>query len=135
MKIFDNALMRTLTSGFGTDTAAGKAVGMTIALFIVFFVIAYYCIKWAVKLILMLVGKSVPNLKAGKLYIQLDSIGVTPHLLLEQLLEINGYDERLAKKVMSKVPSVIVKGLDAQSADDFVTILEHTGAHVSIVEG
>ena len=134
MKIFDNPLMRTLTSGFGTGTAAGKAVGITIALFLVFFVIAYYCIKWTIKLIIMLMGKSVPNFKAGKLCIQLDYVGETPHLLPNTLLEVKGYDERLAKKVMSKTPSIIVKGLDAEAADDFVTILEPTGAHVSIVE-
>lgn len=47
MGMFDNPFVRFCTSGLGTGTTAGKAVGLTILIIGFAFIAAFYVCKWA----------------------------------------------------------------------------------------
>lgn len=50
MNLLNNGFSRFLLSGFGTDTAAGKALGISIFLVLFVFIVAVYVIIGIVKI-------------------------------------------------------------------------------------
>jgi hypothetical protein len=125
----NNWLFRFLTSGFGTGMAAPKALGWFIAIGL----IGLWIFIWFVKLIYkLIVGEKIPKYKDGNYEVVLTSVGDDPKALKKQLKEFNGYSGSLANKVMKNLPSVVVTGLDKQSAEDFKIILDDTGATTEV---
>ena len=125
----NNWFFRFLTNGFGTGMAAAKAVGWVIAIGL----IGLWIFIWFVKLIYkLIVGEKIPKYKDGNYEVVLTSVGDNPKALKKQLKEFNGYSGSLANKVMKTLPSVIVTGLDKQSAEDFKIILDDTGATTEV---
>ncbi|MBO7068257.1 MAG: hypothetical protein J6W52_06210 [Bacteroidaceae bacterium] len=125
-----NWFFRFLTSGFGTDMAALKALGWVIAISL----IGLWVFIWIVKKIYKaIVGEKVPNLKSGPYAVQIDAVGATPKKLKKQLCEFKGYSSSLANKVMKTVPSIAFTGCSEEDADDVKVVLEEMGATCSIV--
>ena len=125
----NNWFFRFLTSGFGTGTAAGKAVGWMIAICL----IGLWIFIWLVKIIYKaIVGEKIPNYKEGNYCVELVGIGDNPKALKKQLREFKGYSSSLTKKVMNSVPSIIFTGLSKDTAEDIKTVLDETGAHTEI---
>lgn len=129
MNLLNNGFSRFLLSGFGTDTAAGKALGITIFLTLFVFIVAVYIIIGIVKICR---GPQIPNFKNGPYAVRIDTVGNSSDLY-NQLNRITGYRPALAKKVIDNVPTLAAKGLSRQDAEDFVTIFEATGATASVV--
>lgn len=129
MNLLNNGFCRFLLSGFGTDTAAGKALGITIFLTLFVFIVAVYIIIGIVKICR---GPQIPNFKNGPYAVRIDTVGNSSDLY-NQLNIITGYRPALAKKVIDNVPTLAAKGLSRQDAEDFVTIFEATGATASVV--
>lgn len=129
MNLLNNGFSRFLLSGFGTDTAAGKALGISIFLVLFVFIIAVYVIIGIVKICR---GPQIPNFKNGPYAVRIDTVGNSSDLY-NQLNRITGYRPALAKKVIDNVPTLAAKGLTRQDAEDFVTIVEATGATASVV--
>ena len=126
-----NWFFRFLTSGFGTDMAAFKALGWMIAIAL----IGLWVFIWIVKKIYVaIVGEKVPNFKSGPYAVKITSVGSKPKELKKQLCEFKGYSSSLAKKVIKTVPSIAVTGCSQQDAEDVQTILEETGATCEIME-
>ena len=125
----NNWFFRFLTSGFGTGTAAGKALGWTIAICL----IGLWIFIWLVKIIYKaIVGEKIPHYKHGNYCVELVAIGENPKALNKQLCEFKGYSSSLAKKVMGSVPSLVVTGLDKEAAEDFQTVIDATGATTEV---
>ena len=125
----NNWFFRFLTSGFGTGTAAGKAVGWMIAICL----IGLWIFIWLVKIIYKaIVGEKVPHYKEGNYCVELVAIGDNPKALKKQLCEFKGYSSSLAKKVMNSVPCVLFTGLSHDTAEDIKIVLDETGAHTEI---
>ena len=77
-----NWFFRFLTSGFGTDTMAGKAVGWTIAICL----IGLWIFIWLIKVIYKaIVGEKVPNFKSGPYSVEITAVGNAPKELKKQL--------------------------------------------------
>ena len=129
MKLLNNGFSRFLLSGFGTGTAAGKALGISIFLVLFVFIVAVYIIIGIVKICR---GPQIPNFKNGPYAVRIDTVGNSSDLY-NQLNRITGYRPALAKKVIDNVPTLAAKGLTRQDAEDFVTIFEATGATASVV--
>lgn len=129
MNLLNNGFSRFLLSGFGTDTAAGKALGISIFLVLFVFIVAVYVIIGIVKICR---GPQIPNFKNGPYAVRIDIVGNSSDLY-NQLNRITGYRPALAKKVIDNVPTLAAKGLTRQDAEDFVTIVEATGATASVV--
>ena len=129
MNLLNNGFSRFLLSGFGTDTAAGKALGISIFLVLFVFIVAVYVIIGIVKICR---GPQIPNFKNGTYAVRIDTVGNSSDLY-NQLNRITGYRPALAKKVIDNVPTLAAKGLTRQDAEDFVTIFEATGATASVV--
>ena len=129
MNLLNNGFSRFLLSGFGTDTAAGKALGISIFLVLFVFIVAVYVIIGIVKICR---GPQIPNFKNGPYAVRIDTVGNSSDLY-NQLNRITGYRSALAKKVIDNVPTLAAKGLTRQDAEDFVTIVEATGATASVV--
>ena len=129
MHLLNNGFSRFLLSGFGTDTAAGKALGISIFLVLFVFIVAVYVIIGIVKICR---GPQIPNFKNGPYAVRIDTVGNSSDLY-NQLNRITGYRPALAKKVIDNVPTLAAKGLTRQDAEDFVTIVEATGATASVV--
>ena len=129
MNLLNNGFSRFLLSGFGTDTAAGKALGISIFLVLFVFIVAVYVIIGIVKICR---GPQIPNFKNGPYAVRIDTVGNSTDLY-NQLNRITGYRPALAKKVIDNVPTLAAKGLTKQDAEDFVTIVEATGATASVV--
>ncbi|MCI7314492.1 MAG: hypothetical protein MR541_09875 [Prevotella sp.] len=129
MNLLNNGFSRFLLSGFGTDTAAGKALGISIFLVLFVFIVAVYVIIGIVKICR---GPQIPNFKNGPYAVRIDTVGNSSDLY-NQLNRITGYRPALAKKVIDNVPTLAAKGLTRQDAEDFVTIVEATGATASVV--
>ena len=129
MNLLNNGFSRFLLSGFGTDTAAGKALGISIFLVLFVFIVAVYVIIGIVKICR---GPQIPNFKNGPYAVRRDTVGNSSDLY-NQLNRITGYRPALAKKVIDNVPTLAAKGLTRQDAEDFVTIVEATGATASVV--
>lgn len=129
MNLLNNGFSRFLLSGFGTDTAAGKALGITIFLTLFVFIVAVYIIIGIVKICR---GPQIPNFKHDPYAVRIDTVGNSSDLY-NQLNRITGYRPALAKKVIDNVPTLAAKGLSRQDAEDFVTIFEATGATASVV--
>lgn len=133
MSMFNNSFTRFLTSGFGTGTAAGKAVGITVFVLL----IGVFVIVGLIKLIYNMISSSkrdgAPDLKEGDCCVRLDNVGPTPHLVFDQLCQFNAISPALAKKLMDKAPIGIFYGCSLQTAEDIVTVLESKGAMVSIL--
>ena len=129
MNLLNNGFSRFLLSGFGTDTAAGKALGISIFLVLFVFIVAVYVIIGIVKICR---GPQIPNFKNGPYAGRIDTVGNSSDLY-NQLNRITGYRPALAKKVIDNVPTLAAKGLTRQDAEDFVTIVEATGATASVV--
>lgn len=129
MNLLNNGFSRFLLSGFGTDTAAGKALGISIFLVLFVFIVAVYVIIGIVKICR---GPQIPNFKNGPYAVRIDTVGNSSDLY-NQLNRITGYRPALAKKVIDNVPTLAAKGLTRQDAEDFVTIVEATGATTSVV--
>ena len=129
MNLLNNGFSRFLLSGFGTGTAAGKALGITIFLNLFVFIVAVYIIIGIVKICR---GPQIPNFKNGPYAVRIDTVGNSSDLY-NQLNRITGYRPALAKKVIDNVPTLAAKGLSRQDAEDFVTIFEATGATASVV--
>ena len=129
MNLLNNGFSRFLLSGFGTDTAAGKALGISIFLILFVFIVAVYVIIGIVKICR---GPQIPNFKNGPYAVRIDTVGNSSDLY-NQLNRITGYRPALAKKVIDNVPTLAAKGLTRQDAEDFVTIVEATGATASVV--
>ncbi len=129
MNLLNNGFSRFLLSGFGTDTAAGKALGISIFLILFVFIVAVYVIIGIVKICR---GPQIPNFKHGPYAVRIDTVGNSSDLY-NQLNRITGYRPALAKKVIDNVPTLAAKGLTRQDAEDFVTIFEATGATASAV--
>lgn len=129
MNLLNNGFSRFLLSGFGTDTAAGKALGISIFLVLFVFIVAVYVIIGIVKICR---GPQIPNFKNGPYAVRIDTVGNSSDLY-NQLNRITGYRPALAKKVINNVPTLAAKGLTRQDAEDFVTIVEATGATASVV--
>lgn len=51
MGFWSNSFVRFCTSGMGTGTNAGKALGYAILVVAFLFILAYYLIKWSWKMI------------------------------------------------------------------------------------
>ncbi len=134
MSLTDNGFVRFCLSGFGLGATPARALGITVLIFCFGFIIAYYVLKFIIKMLLKLRGKSIPNFKEGPYAIEIADAGTTPDVLYEQMLHITGYDASLAKKVINNTPSIAILGLDSEAADDFKTILEAKGAKVNIVK-
>ena len=125
----NNWFFRFLTSGFGTGTAMGKAMGWTIALCL----IGLWILIWLVKIIYKaIVGEKVPNYKEGNYCVEIIGVGDNPKKLKKQLCEFKGYSSSLAKKVMNSVPCVLFTGLSHDTAEDIKIVLDETGAHTEI---
>ena len=129
MNLLNNGFSRFLLSGFGTDTAAGKALGISIFLVLFVFIVAVYVIIGIVKICR---GPQIPNFKNGPYAVRIDTVGNSSDLY-NQLNRITGYRPALAKKIIDNVPTLAAKGLTRQDAEDFVTIVEATGATASVV--
>lgn len=129
MNLLNNGFSRFLLSGFGTGTAAGKALGISIFLVLFVFIVAVYIIIGIVKICR---GPQIPNFKNGPYDVRIDTVGNSSDLY-NQLNRITGYRPALAKKVIDNVPTLAAKGLTRQDAEDFVTIFEATGATASVV--
>ena len=129
MNLLNNGFSRFLLSGFGTDTAAGKALAISIFLVLFVFIVAVYVIIGIVKICR---GPQIPNFKNGPYAVRIDTVGNSSDLY-NQLNRITGYRPALAKKVIDNVPTLAAKGLTRQDAEDFVTIFEATGATASVV--
>lgn len=129
MNLLNNGFSRFLLSGFGTDTAAGKALGISIFLVLFVFIVAVYVIIGIVKICR---GPQIPNFKNGPYAVRIDTVGNSSDLY-NQLNRITGYRPALAKKVIDNVPTLAAKGLTRQDAENFVTIVEATGATASVV--
>lgn len=129
MNLLNNGFSRFLLSGFGTDTAAGKALGISIFLVLFVFIVAVYVIIGIVKICR---GPQIPNFQNGPYAVRIDTVGNSSDLY-NQLNRITGYRPALAKKVIDNVPTLAAKGLTRQDAEDFVTIFEATGATASVV--
>ena len=129
MNLLNNGFSRFLLSGFGTGTAAGKALGISIFLVLFVFIVAVYIIIGIVKICR---GPQIPNFKNGPYAVRIDTVGNSSDLY-NQLNRITGYRPALAKKVIDNVPTLAAKGLSRQDAEDFVTIFEATGATASVV--
>lgn len=129
MNLLNNGFSRFLLSGFGTDTAAGKALGISIFLVLFVFIVAVYVIIGIVKICR---GPQIPNFKNGPYAVRIDTVCNSSDLY-NQLNRITGYRPALAKKVIDNVPTLAAKGLTRQDAEDFVTIFEATGATASVV--
>ena len=129
MNLLNNGFSRFLLSGFGTGTAAGKALGISIFLTLFVFIVAVYVIIGIVKICR---GPQIPNFKNGPYAVRIDTVGNSSDLY-NQLNRITGYRPALAKKVIDNVPIIAAKGLTRQDAEDFVTIFEATGATASVV--
>lgn len=129
MNLLNNGFSRFLLSGFGTDTAAGKALGISIFLVLFVFIVAVYVIIGIVKICR---GPQIPNFKNGPYAVRIATVGNSSDLY-NQLNRITGYRPALAKKVIDNVPTLAAKGLTRQDAEDFVTIVEATGATASVV--
>ena len=129
MNLLNNGFSRFLLSGFGTDTAAGTALGISIFLVLFVFIVAVYVIIGIVKICR---GPQIPNFKNGPYAVRIDTVGNSSDLY-NQLNRITGYRPALAKKVIDNVPTLAAKGLTRQDAEDFVTIFEATGATASVV--
>lgn len=129
MNLLNNGFSRFLLSGFGTGTAAGKALGISIFLTLFVFIVAVYVIIGIVKICR---GPQIPNFKNGPYAVRIDTVGNSSDLY-NQLNRITGYRPALAKKVIDNVPTLAAKGLTRQDAEDFVTIFEATGATASVV--
>ena len=129
MNLLNNGFSRFLLSGFGTGTAAGKALGISIFLTLFVFIVAVYVIIGIVKICR---GPQIPNFKNGPYAVRIDTVGNSSDLY-NQLNRITGYRPALAKKVIDNVPTIAAKGLTRQDAEDFVTIFEATGATASVV--
>ncbi len=129
MNLLNNGFSRFLLSGFGTDTAAGKALGISIFLVLFVFIVAVYVIIGIVKICR---GPQIPNFKNGPYAVRIDTVGNSSDLY-NQLNRITGHRPALAKKVIDNVPTLAAKGLTRQDAEDFVTIVEATGATASVV--
>lgn len=129
MNLLNNGFSRFLLSGFGTDTAAGKALGISIFLVLFVFIVAVYVIIGIVKICR---GPQIPNFKNGPYAVRIDTVGNSSDLY-NQLNRITGYRPALAKKVIDNVPTLAAKGLTRQDAEDFVTIVEATGVTASVV--
>ena len=129
MNLLNIGFSRFLLSGFGTDTAAGKALGISIFLVLFVFIVAVYVIIGIVKICR---GPQIPNFKNGPYAVRIDTVGNSSDLY-NQLNRITGYRPALAKKVIDNVPTLAAKGLTRQDAEDFVTIVEATGATASVV--
>ena len=129
MNLLNNGFSRFLLSGFGTDTAAGKALGISIFLVLLVFIVAVYVIIGIVKICR---GPQIPNFKNGPYAVRIDTVGNSSDLY-NQLNRSTGYRPALAKKVIDNVPTLAAKGLTRQDAEDFVTIVEATGATASVV--
>lgn len=129
MNLLNNGFSRFLLSGFGTGTAAGKALGISIFLVLFVFIVAGYIIIGIVKICK---GPQIPNFKNGPYAVRIDTVGNSSDLY-NQLNRITGYRPALAKKVIDNVPTLAAKGLTRQDAEDFVTIFEATGATASVV--
>ena len=129
MNLLNNGFSRFLLSGFGTDTAAGKALGISIFLVLFVFIVAVYVIIGIVKICR---GPQIPNFKNGPYAVRIDTVGNSSDLY-NQLNRITGYRPALAKKVIDNVPTLTAKGLARQDAEAFVTIVEATGATASVV--
>lgn len=130
MNLLNNGFSRFLLSGFGTGTAAGKALGISIFLVLFVFIVAVYIIIGIVKIYR---GPQIPNFKNGPYAVRIDTAGSSPSDLYNQLNRITGYRPALAKKVIENAPTLAAKGLTRQDAEDFVTIFEATGATASVV--
>lgn len=126
----NNWFFRFLTSGFGTGMAAAKALGWTIAIGLVGLWIFIWIVK---KIYVAIAGEKVPNFKDGEFAIQLTAVGDNPKAVKKQLCQFKGYSSSLAKKVMSKTPSLLFVGCDQQTAEDIQVVLEETGATVDIM--
>ena len=129
MNLLNNGFSRFLLSGFGTDTAAGKALGISIFLVLFVFIVAVYVIIGIVKICR---GPQIPNFKNGPYAVRIDTVDNSSDLYNQQN-RITGYRPALAKKVIDNVPTLAAKGLTRQDAEDFVTIVEATGATASVV--
>ena len=129
MNLLNNGFSRFLLSGFGTGTAAGKALGISIFLVLFVFIVAVYVIIGIVKICR---GPQIPNFKHCPYAVRIDTVGNSSDLY-NQLNRITGYRPALAKKVIDNVPTLAAKGLTRQDAEDFVTIFEATGATASVV--
>ena len=125
-----NWFFRFLTSGFGTDMAALKALGWVIAISLIGLWILIWIIK---KIYIAIVGEKVPNFKSGPYNVEILEVGATPKKVKKQLCEFKGYSSSLAKQVMKKTPSVAFTGCSEEDAEDVKVILEEMGATCRIV--
>ena len=109
--------------------AAPKALGWFIAICLA----GLWIFIWIVKKIYKLIaGEKVPRYKDGNYEVVLTAVGDDPKALKKQLKEFKGYSGSLANKVMKELPSVVISGLDKETADDFKIILDETGATTEI---
>lgn len=131
--MFNNSFTRFLISGFGTGTMAGKALGITIFILLIGVFIVVGLIKLIYNMVVSSKRNGAPDLKEGNYCVRLDNVGPTPHRLLDQLCQFKSITPALAKKLMEKAPVEIFYGCSRETADDIVTVLESTGAMVSIV--
>lgn len=132
MSLMNNGFVRSCLNGFGTGTTAARAVGISVLVVCIGFIAAYYVLLGLWKMSKMLRGKSVPDFKQGPYFIELAAVGDRPSDLYAELQNITGYDAALARKVMGKAGSVVVKGLTEADAADFKTVLEAKGATVTV---
>ncbi len=121
-----------LTSGFGTNTMAGQAVGWVIAICLGLIWIAYKIIKLIVDIV-KANKMIVPDFKNGIYNVQLTNAGSNPHKLKKELKRIKGYTSFLANKVVGSAPCIIVRGVEKEDGEDFKTVFEATGATIDIV--
>ena len=114
MNLLNNGFSRFLLSGFGTDTAAGKALGISIFLVLFVFIVAVYVIIGILKICR---GPQIPNFKNGPYAVRIDTVGNSSDLY-NQLNRITGYRPALAKKVIDNVPTLAAKGLTRQDSEE-----------------
>lgn len=128
MGMFDNGFSRFLLSGFGTGTTAGKALGIVIFICLIGFIILWKLIVLIIGLIRKSRTGGAPDFGEGPYVVILDTVGPSPDVLFNELCRIKDYTPSLARKMMDNTPSSIVFGCDRQTAEDFVTVYESTGA-------
>ena len=95
MNLLNNGFSRFLLSGFGTGTAAGKALGISIFLVLFVFIVAVYIIIGIVKICR---GPQIPNFKHGPYAVRIDTVGNSSDLY-NQLNRITGYRPDLQRRL------------------------------------
>jgi len=129
MSSLKGGFMSFLISGFGTGMSALRAVGIVLAICL----FGFWLVWKIVKMIYVAIrGPQVPNFKDGKLQLVLTSVGPNPKELKNELMQYKGYTSAWANRLLEGKEKVVACGLDAQSADDFKTIVEHYGATAEI---